>query len=143
MHGCGRGNYRSASFVAMKNLVINMLALIGFISVGKIAFDVVRREKDAKQYLANCENIRLGMTLDEAKKVMGDYDYYLRANRSEIWTYPISGSNDVLLRKSGYYLTYPVVFGASSGTEIHFDPITQKVIGVVCDEKPLNPKKAR
>ena len=126
----------------MKNLVINMLALIGLISIGKIAFDVVRQEKDAKQYLANCENVRPGMTLDEAKKVMGDY-YHLRANRSEIWTYPISGSNDVLLRKSGYYLTYPVVFGASSGTEIHFDPITQKVIGVVCDEKPLNPKKAR
>ena len=127
----------------MKNLVINMLASIGLVSIGKIAFDVVRQEKDAKQYLANCENVRPGMTLDEAKKVMGDYDYHLRANRSEIWAYPISGSNDVLPRKTGYYLTYPVVFGASSGTEIHFDPITQKVINVGCNGKPLNPKKAR
>ena len=67
----------------MKNLVINMLALIGFISIGKIAFDVVKRQYDAKQYLANCENVLTGMTLDEAKKVMGDYDYHLRANRSE------------------------------------------------------------
>ena len=127
----------------MKNLMINTLALIGFVSTGKIAFDVVKRQKDAKQYLANCEHVRPGMALDEAKKVMGDYDYYLRVNRSEIWTYPVPCSNDVLPEKFGYYLTYPVVFSASSGTEIHFDPITQKVIGVVCDEKPPKPKKAR
>ncbi len=68
------------------------------------------------------------MTLREAKEIMGDYEYYERKNRSEIWTY---FTNDSV---KTYYLTYPAPFAASTGTEIYFNPGTQIVTRVVCGE---------
>lgn len=68
------------------------------------------------------------MTLEEAKKIMGDYDYYNRKFRSEIWTYYTKDPQKV------YHLTYPTIFGASTGTEIYFDPNTQIVTKVICGE---------
>ncbi|MBC6606378.1 hypothetical protein H8B13_06085 [Hymenobacter sp. BT188] len=77
----------------------------------------------------NCEKVKVGMTLEAAKKLMGDYNYYERANRSEIWTFY---NNE---KAKQYFLTYPAPFAASEGTWIHFDPETQLVIGVTCGEK--------
>ena len=68
------------------------------------------------------------MTLQEAKEVMGDYAYYERKNRSEIWTYYNNN------KEKTYHLTYPTRFGASTGTDIYFDPDTQIVTEVVCGE---------
>lgn len=113
----------------MKVWAIRVLALIGAWSVGKFAFDSVRYYSDAKVYSANCEKVKPGMTVAEAKKVMGDYHYYTRANRSEIWTF----LNDDTTKT--YYLQYPTPFMASDGTQIHFDPITQLVTGVTCGGK--------
>ncbi|MFT2011507.1 hypothetical protein ACMA1I_22745 [Pontibacter sp. 13R65] len=91
-------------------------------------YDFLKAHNDASQYLSLCKNVEVGMTLEEAKKVMGDYESYRRRNRSEIWT---SFNNS---EEKTYYLTYPVVLFASTGTEIYFDLDTQVVTKVICGE---------
>ncbi len=76
------------------------------------------------------------MTLQDAKKIMGDYDYFNRANRSEVWTF---FNNDTTKQ---YSLTYPSPALASEGTWIHFDPKTQIVTGVTCGERQQSTKKS-
>ncbi|MCP2045055.1 hypothetical protein [Pontibacter sp. HSC-36F09] len=112
----------------MKKKLIYIFAFIGLIATVKVIYDFIKEQSEASQYLSVCENVKVGMTLEEAKKVMGDYEYYRRRNRSEIWT---SFNNST---EKTYYLTYPAVFLASTGTEIYFDPDTQLVTKVVCGE---------
>jgi hypothetical protein len=111
----------------MKKLLY-IFAVIGIIATIWVIYDFLKAQNDASKYLSRCDNVRVGMTLEEAKKVMGDYEYYRRRNRSEIWT---SFNNS---EEKTYYLTYPVVLLASTGTEIYFDPDTQLVTKVVCGE---------
>ncbi|GAB2456021.1 hypothetical protein GCM10011375_04030 [Hymenobacter qilianensis] len=113
----------------MKRYLTLLLAAIGAFTILKFFYDTYRLQKDATGYLASCEKVKVGMTLEEAKKIMGDYNYYERANRSEIWTFY---NNE---KTKQYFLTYPAPFAASEGTWIHFDPETQLVIGVTCGEK--------
>ena len=108
--------------------LIRVLAFIGAFTLGKILFDFLHYQKDAKQYLSNCSKVQPGMTLAEAKKIMGDYDYYERENRSEIWTFL---NNDTT---KTYFLNYPTVALASEQTAILFDPVTQIVTGVACGD---------
>ena len=112
----------------MKKLIIYSLAIIGAFSIGKVLYDITKRQMDASDYLKKCEEVKVGMTLEQAKKIMGDYDYTNRKFRSEIWTF---FNNDSL---KVYYLTYPTIFAASTGTEIYFDPNTQLVTKIVCGE---------
>lgn len=112
----------------MKRILIYCLATIGLISVLKFGYDLIKYQNDASEYLKKCREVKIGITLQEAKKIMGDYAYYERKNRSEIWTY---FSNDHV---KTYYLTYPAPFTASTGIEIYFDPTTQIVTNIVCGE---------
>ena len=86
-----------------------------------------RENKEAKVYAKNCANIKAGITLEEAKRIMGDINQNKRI-RSEIWTHFTKDSI------KEYYLTYPAVFGSSSSPDIYFDPKTQIVTRVVCGE---------
>ena len=115
----------------MRNWAVRILAVIGLLCVLKWGFDAVQLQTDADAYLSNCEKVHLGMSLEEAKKIMGDYEYYKRANRSEIWTFLNSDTTKV------YYLNYPTPFMASEQTAIYFDPVTQIVVGVTCGESRL------
>ena len=112
----------------MKIIFLYVFATIGLFSSIKLVYDLWKRQSDASQYLKNCEKVKLGMTLKEAKEIMGDYEYYKRKNKSQIWTYFNQDTVKI------YYLTYPTVFAASTGTEIYFDPETQLVTSVVCGE---------
>ena len=112
----------------MKKKLLYAFALVGLISVCKFIYDLVKYESDAVEYLHNCEEVKIGMTLKEAKKIMGDLQHWKIKNKSTIWTY----IND--RPEKTYYLTYPAVFAASTGTEIYFDPDTQIVTKVICGE---------
>jgi hypothetical protein len=93
-----------------------------------MVFDLWEKQSDASQYLKNCEKVKVGMSLKEAKQIMGDFNYQERKNRSEIWTY---FNNDTA---KTYHLSYPTVLAASTGTEIYFDPKNQLVTNVICGE---------
>ncbi len=91
-------------------------------------YNLIKVEHYAADYLKNCESVREGMTLLEAQKIMGDIQVNEENCKSKVWTYQIGDTDRV------YYLTYPTKFGASTGTEIYFDPNSLIVTKVVCGE---------
>lgn len=116
------------SAIEMRKILIYVFAIIGLISTLKFCYDLFNYQSDAAEFLNKCHEVKIGMTLQEAKKLMGDYSYYERKNRSEIWTCFDGDSVKV------YYLTYPASFSASTGTEIYFNPSNQVVTKVICGE---------
>lgn len=113
----------------MKRAILYIFAAIGLFSVLKLIYGIWKHESIGSQYLKNCEKVEVGMTVEEARKIMGDKIQQSRENRSEIWTYHNDSKGHV------YFLSYPTVYLASSGTSIHFDPNTQLVTGVVCGDR--------
>lgn len=111
-----------------KRITLYAFALIGATTLLLWVADFAKQNNVGKSYLKNCANVKVGMTLEQAKEVMGDLDYYNHKYRSEIWTVFDKNTSKV------YYLSYPAVIGASTGTEIYFDPNTQIVTKVVCGE---------
>jgi hypothetical protein len=104
-------------------------ALIGTVASVGLMYDFFRRQSEAKLYARNCLDIQTGMSVSEAKKIMGDYDRFKKSSYSEIWIEHVEQDS---IRQ--YYLSYPTVFGGSASPMIYFDPVTMKITKVICGE---------
>src|SRR5215203_5632176 len=111
----------------LRKVLLYGFAFVGVLSMLLLAIDFFKQNSTAKTYLRNCENVKVGMSVEQAKSIMGDLDYNHKY-RSEIWTVFNQDTAKV------YYLDYPSAFGASTGTEIYFEPNTQIVTKVICEE---------
>jgi hypothetical protein len=110
-----------------KNVTILIFALIGILSTIIYAYQFFKSQNDAKDYQKNCVLVKIGMPVSEAKKIMGDYDWFKKTTRSEIW---IEDSKVDSLRQ--FYLSYPATFGGSDWPMIYFDPNTMLVTKIRC-----------
>src|SRR5688500_3418494 len=59
----------------VKNTIFYTLAIIGILSIFNLIFNLWKKQLDASEYLKNCEKVSTGMTLKEAKEIMGDDEY--------------------------------------------------------------------
>ena len=109
--------------------ILWFFAFIGVLSSIGSVYDFFRRQSVATAYGENCLNIRTGMSLLEAKKIMGDDRWFEKSSRSEVWIENIEMDS---MRR--YYLSYPAVVAASEWPMIYFDPVTMKVTKVVCSK---------
>ena len=110
----------------IKNLALWVFAIIGMINTILFFVNQYNSSKEAKEYAQNCEKVKVGMSVEEAKKIMGDYDYYEKTTRSEIWP------EDLRLESPRkFYLNYPA---SSTPHRIYFDPNTMIVTKVFCGE---------
>ena len=81
-------------------------------------------------YYNNCEKVKVGMTLKEAREIIGDLKYqYWSAD--EISGEIIITEMDNNLK---YTLEYPYFLGGSENIQIEFDPNTLIVTNVFCGE---------
>ena len=112
----------------MKKILLFVLTIVGILSILNFGFDFIKCELKASQYSKKCQEVQVGISLQKAKQIMGDYIPNRKECRSEIWTYYNNEPKKI------YYLTYPTKFGSSTGTEIYFDPNTQIVTKVICGE---------
>lgn len=110
----------------MNNILLYPLAAIGAFSIVYTVADVVQHQQAAKQYLTNCSNVQVGMTLVEAQEVMGCDGSPIY--RGEIQTNLYSGLTPA------YFVTYPTSIISSKSISIEFDPLTQRVTSVNCCE---------
>jgi len=114
----------------MKKVVFYILVIIGVIcSISKITRFYIN-EKTTREYWRNCEKVEIGMSLDNARKIIGDakYQYWTQDHISgEII---ISSYEDELK----YTLEYPMVFAGSDNMRLEFDPITLSITDVFCGE---------
>lgn len=111
----------------LRKTLFTILVIVIY-SLAVVIYEWVKYERDAHTYLQNCKDVPVGISIQEAKEIMGDRIYYKRQNRSEIWL-----SNPYKKRDNPkYYLIYPTGFGASQSIRIYFDPTSQLVTKVVC-----------
>jgi hypothetical protein len=109
-------------------IVVWFFAVLGLLSAVLKCYAFWGSQNDAAAYRKNCVNVSIGMSVSEAKKLMGDYNWFEKNIRSEIW---IESGTDSTQK---FYLNYPGSFGTSSSPMIYFDPNTMKVINVICGE---------
>ena len=114
----------------MKQLVKNIFAFLGFIFLIYGIYNFVKRERLTKSYWENIKKVKVGMTLNEAREVIGDlkYQYWTQDDKSaEIIVQIIDG-------KPIYTLEYDMVFGGSENPRIYFDPNTLKATKIINGE---------
>ena len=110
----------------LKKISLIVFASIGIIYLVLATYNFLTSQKEAKIYRKNCDLIKVGMSVQDAKRIMGDYD---RITRSEIW---IEHQNIDSLRS--FYLSYPTFFIGSTWPMVYFNPNTMLVTKVICGE---------
>lgn len=76
-------------------------------------------------YINNCENVRVGMTVEEAKVAMGGTNYRGNEKGYSYWTTFLKD------KPTEFLLSYPTS-GASYVVSVKYDPITGLVTEVEC-----------
>jgi hypothetical protein len=112
----------------IKGLII-FFALIGLIAAFQTIIKFNTHQKESKIYNANCKKIKVGMTLKQVRKLMGDSIWNSMKNSPQLY-FTYYGGNDV-----SYELEYSSEFGSSYWPIIKFDTSTMKVSAVICGDK--------
>ncbi len=89
-----------------------------------------RTEKLTREYWKNCEKVEIGMTLKEAREIIGDLKY-------QYWTQHKNSGGIMVSEYKGelkYTLEYPMVFAGSDNMRLEFDPNTLRVTDIFCGE---------
>lgn len=107
-----------------------IILLFSFAFIGVIASIFLIRElylvsKYEELYINNCENVRAGMTVEEAKVTMGGANYRENEKGYSYWTTFLKD------KPTEFLLSYPTS-GASYIVSIKYDPITGLVTEVEC-----------
>ncbi|WP_299821623.1 hypothetical protein [uncultured Pontibacter sp.] len=114
----------------MNKKLLYILAFIGVVSVVSKIVSLYYSEKRTRVYWSNCEKVKVGMTLNEARQIIGDLEY-------QYWTQD-EKSGEILVSqgKEGaeYTLEYDMVIAGSDNMRLYFDPITLRVTKVFCGE---------
>ncbi len=115
----------------MKNLFIKIFAIIGILLFSLKVFTFFEKELIARKYFENCKKVKVGMSLSQAREIVGDIDY-------QYWTKSYkSGSiivNPEAEEKRKFSLEYQEVFAGSDHPQLYFDPKTLKITEVFTGE---------
>jgi len=114
----------------MKKLLLYFFAIIGIISLTIKIIGFYQTEKLTRQYWNNCEKVEIGMTLEQAREIIGDLKY-------QYWTQDKKSAEIIVSEFKGeikYSLEYDMVFAGSDNMRIYFDPITLRVTDKFCGE---------
>jgi hypothetical protein len=114
----------------MKKTLLYILAFIGVISVVSKIVGLYNTEKLTRQYWDNCSKVKVGMTLNEARQIIGDLKYQYWAQDQK------SAEIIVQQNKNGveYTLEYNMIFAGSDNMRLYFDPVTLRVTKIFCGE---------
>ncbi len=113
---------------ALKSIFIVLLfffALIGVVASLFAIREFYSESKYSKLYINNCQKVKVGMTLEEAKVIMGGKNYNKNKKSYTYWTSFEKG------KSKNFTIDYPTS-GSSYHTMIHYDPKTGLVTEVEC-----------
>jgi len=123
--------FRSFNLVLnMKKTILYIFAIIGIISLISKMVGFYQTEKLTREYWKNCEKVEIGMTLNEAREIIGDLKY-------KYWTQHQNSGGIMVSEIQGelkYTLEYPMVFAGSDNMRLEFDPNTLRVTDIFCGE---------
>ncbi|KAA5547877.1 hypothetical protein [Adhaeribacter rhizoryzae] len=114
----------------MKIKLLYVLAFIGMISMISKVIGFYQTEKLTRQYWDNCGKVKVGMTLKDARQIIGDLKYqYWSQDQESAEIIVKQGQNGV-----EYTLEYNMIFAGSDNMKLYFDPITLRVTKIFCGE---------
>lgn len=113
----------------MFKIIIYIFSVIGLFSISYFTYSIIIKEKEAKEYCQNCKKIKVGMTIEVVKEIMGDSNWQRKKTKSEIWIV-----NNKIQKSYEYFLDYPSRFGSSQNPMIFFNPKTGRTTKIICGE---------
>lgn len=124
----------SKSSETSKTMNPKLKSLFAFIGVLLLTFEIysyVQREITTQKYWENISKVKVGMSLKEARQIIGDAKY-------QYWTQDFK-SGEIIVSENNkgemvYAVEYDMLFGASDNPKIYFDPKTLIVTEVVKGE---------
>lgn len=115
----------------MKKTILYLFAIIGTVCVISKITSFILYENLTSEYWENGKKVKVGMTLEEARKVIGDLKY-------QYWTQDNKSGEIIISEKPDgtkqYVLEYGMVFAGSDTMKIYFDPNTLIVTKVFYGE---------
>lgn len=114
----------------MKKLLLYLFAIVGIVCLSIKIISFYRTEKLINKYYRNCEKVEIGMTLEQAREIIGDLKYQYWTQDEKSGEIMVSDSNGQI----NYTVEYPMVFAGSENMRIYFDPNTLRVTDKFCGE---------
>ena len=111
----------------MKPIVKNTFAFLGVILLVHAIYNFISTEMLTQKYYRNISKVKVGMRLNEARKIVGDLEY-------QYWTQDIESAEIIIQKDNGkpvYTLEYNMAFAGSDNPKIYFDPNTLIVTKVL------------
>ena len=112
-------------------MIKNILAFSGVLLLIFEVYNIIENERITKKYWENISKVKVGMTLEEARKIIGDSKY-------ESWTQDNKSGEIIVSKDTNGKLTYAVeydmVFGGSDNPKLFFDPNTLIVTEILKGE---------
>lgn len=121
----------SATITKIKKQLIKTFFSIGMLLIVMKVFSFYEHETITSQYWENCKKVKPGMTLEQARTIIGDINYQHRTQDD------MSGEIISHQKSNGtveYSLEYDMVFAGSDNPKIYFDPYTLLVTKVFLGE---------
>ncbi len=101
-------------------------AFIGVLATFYVCREFYLDAEYSTRYIKNCQRVQVGMTLEEAKVVMGGRNY---RDKEKSFSFDTSFGKGIPTR---FTLNYPTS-GDSYHALIHYDPVTGLVTEVECE----------
>lgn len=115
----------------MKNKILNFFAIIGMALIILKIVGFFQHEATTRKYWANCRNVKVGMTLGQAREIIGDKEYQHWTKSYKSGSIVVNPQYDESRR---FYLEYEMIFAGSDTPKIYFDPTTLLVTEVFLGE---------
>lgn len=102
-------------------MIRNILAFLGILLLIFEVYNYIQSERITEKYWDNIAKVNVGMTLEEARKIIGDSKYESLTQDDKSGEITLSKDNKGNIT---YAVEYDMVFGASDNPKIYFDPNT-------------------
>jgi len=118
----------------VKKIILYFLAFLGLVFITLIIFrlyNFYKLEKLAEMYSDNCQKVEVGMTLTQARDIIGGLkSHQFWASNKYLGEIKVSTEN----KKVVYYVEYPATFAASDNIQLYFNPNTLIITEIFCGE---------
>ena len=115
----------------MKNYLLKIFAIIGIVFFVFKVVTFFQRESTLRKYWKNCEKVKIGMTLDQVREIVGDKEYQYWSKSYKSGSIILNTNEDI---KRRFCLEYDMVFAGSDTPKIYFDPNTLLVTEIFLGE---------
>ncbi|MDV6168652.1 hypothetical protein R1T16_09470 [Flavobacterium sp. DG1-102-2] len=107
--------------------ITTLFAIVGVTLLAANIYSFFRHQSITSQYWENCKKVKPGMTLEQARTIIGDIGYQNSTQDDRSGEIIINKQSDGTVE---YRLEYDMVFAGSDSPKIYFDPKTLSVIKV-------------